>query len=155
MLSFSAQFVAAVLALGTNVARPSAALMSDAAFTNECFLFSPLRASRNLSDAHLLSKCVPKGFSVRSKEQAAASSAKSVSELVLGTGLNYCFDLLVLGGDELWSEAANMATLAQALPATSSCERGCPLSRPLCKNTNGTLGCVKPTCDDCQAAVRQ
>ena len=41
-----------------------------------------------------------------------------------------------------------MVKLAQSLAATGSCAGGCPLSRPLCKNTNGTLGCVRPTCDD-------
>jgi hypothetical protein len=85
MRSFPAQFVAAVLALGTNVASPSAALPSDAAFADECVVLTwSMRKARNLSDAHLLSKCVPRGFSASSKEQAEASSATTVSELVQG-----------------------------------------------------------------------
>jgi hypothetical protein len=145
MRSFPAQFVAAVLALGTNVARPSDALLSDAAFADECaYLIWSSRAVRNLSDAHLLSRCVLKYSSARSKEQAEASSANSVSELVQGAKDEGCKDLL--GQHYLPSfEAVYMATLAQALPATGSCAGGCPFGRPLC---NGTRGCVRPTCAD-------
>ena len=64
MRSFPAQFVAAVLALGTNVARPSAALMSAAAFSDECDLGLSKREARSLSDAHLLSRCVLKYLSL-------------------------------------------------------------------------------------------
>ncbi len=152
MRSFPAQFVAAVLALGTNVARPSDALMSAAAFTDECYLGWYEREAVNLSDAHLLSRCVPYGSSMRSREQAEASSAKSVSDSVRESGVEYCGgDLLGTDAFAPYIEAVFIATLAQALhlPATSSCageERGsCPLSRPLC---NGTLGCVRPTCGD-------
>jgi hypothetical protein len=146
MRSFPAQFVAAVLALGTNVARPSTALMSAAVFADECVLPATwsARAARNLSDAHLLSKCVPRSFSASSKEQAEASSAKSVSELVQGAKDEGCKDLHVQPYIP-YAEAVYMATLAQALPATGSCTGGCPFGRPLC---NGTLGCVRPTCAD-------
>ncbi len=149
MRSFPAQFVAAVLALGTNVARPSAALLSDAAYNDECVLLLTwsARKARNLSDAHLLSKCVPRRFSVRSKEQAEASSARTVSELVQGEK-SECKDLLgryYAPFAALSTLAVYMATLTQALPATGSCAHGCPLSQPLC---NGTLDCVRPTCAD-------
>jgi hypothetical protein len=86
-----------------------------------------------------------------SREQAEASSAKSVSDSVRESGVEYCGDLLGTDAFAPYIEAVFMATLAQVLhlPATSSCageERGsCPLSRPLC---NGTLGCVRPTCGD-------
>jgi hypothetical protein len=82
--SFPAQFVAAVLALGTNVARPSAALMSDAAYNDECApqgcaLVWSEREFLNLSDAHLLSRCVLKFSSASSKERAEAYPAKSTA----------------------------------------------------------------------------
>ncbi len=76
MRSFPAQFVAAVLALGTNVERPSIALMSDAAYNDECIYLTRSDIDEEiLSDAHLLSRCVLYHSSVRSKEQAEASSA--------------------------------------------------------------------------------
>jgi hypothetical protein len=145
MRSFAAQFVSAVLALGTNVARPSTALMPDAAFTGECRLRWSAREDLNLSDAHLLSGCVLKYSAVRSKEQAAAASAKSVSDLVRDWKPWPCVDLLAADYFETDFAAVYMVTLVQALPETGSCAHGCPLSRPLC---NGALGCVQPTCAD-------
>lgn len=148
MGSFPAQFAAAALALGTNVARPSTALMSDADFTDECELGWPERTDLNLSDAHLLSSCLVTDSSVRSQEEAKASSTgKSVSELVRLSNINKCEDLLGSDWDVL-EEVVYIAKLASALPATGSCADGCPVSRPLCKDTNGTMGCARPTCDD-------
>ena len=94
MLSFPAQFVAAVLALGTNVARPSAALMSAAAFNDECLLDWPAREGRNLSDAHLLSRCLPCGSVFETSDRAAALSARTVSELVQESDFAVCGDVL-------------------------------------------------------------
>jgi hypothetical protein len=144
MRSFPAQFVAAVLALGTNVARPSTALMSTTAFNDECLIGWSARAARKLSDARLLSSCVLTSSFRSSKEEASAESAKSVSELVEwdSKDIDRCRDVLGLPYVPFY-EAVAMATLAQALPATGSCAGGCPLSRPLC---NGALGCVRPTC---------
>ncbi len=146
MRSFPAQFVAAVLSLGTNVGRPSAALPTDAATADECYIFWEERAARNLSDAHLLSSCVLKSSFTSSKEQAAVYSARSVSELIQDTGFDdyYCADLLDGEVFYPYDEAVYLASLVQALPATGSCAGGCPLSRPLC---SGTL-CVRPTCAD-------
>jgi hypothetical protein len=148
MDSFAAQFVAAVLALGTNVARPSAALLTDVAFYEElCYLGWPERKGLNLSDALLLSRCVPKVSSRSSKENVEASSAATVSELLQAAKIGgVCRDLLGVGGFFFaLFDATYMATLVQALPATGSCAGGCPFGRPLCK---GMLGCVSPTCDD-------
>ena len=148
MLSFYAQFVAAVLALGTNVARPSAGLMSDTDAI-ACSLSWSKAQDRNVSDALLLSSCLPKDSVVSSKEQAAAHSAFTVSDLVREAEVTYdCRDMLGAGSFTALYETAYLTVLVQALPATSSCAGGCPFGRPLCKDTNGTLGCVRPTCDD-------
>jgi hypothetical protein len=144
--SFPSQFVAAVLALGTNVAHPYDALMSAGTFADECRISWSTRAARNLSDAHLLSSCVLFDSWRSSKEEAEADSAQSVSELVRSLNYeDYCRDLLDIDAFHTFKEAVYMATLVQALPAMGSCAGGCPLSRPLC---NGTLGCVRPTCAD-------
>jgi hypothetical protein len=83
---------------------------------------------------------------VSSKEQAQASSAKSVSDLIERWGITTCGrDQLGSGQFNAFSEATFNAKLVQALPANSSCEGGCPFGQPLCK---GTLGCVRPSCDD-------
>jgi hypothetical protein len=111
--------------------------MTAADFSNQCRLGE--------SDAHLLSTCVLKFSSARSKEQAAASAAKSVSDLVRRYEDRSCGDLLGAYNILAYEEAPYMATLVQALPPTGSCAVSCPLSRPLC---NGTLGCVRPTCAD-------
>jgi hypothetical protein len=158
MGSFPAQFVAAVLALGTNIARPSAALMSAAAFTHECRWDTWFdRKVKNLSDAPVLSRCVLKNSFQRAKDRAEALSARSVSDFYQLSKGNACHDRLGfsggMGGSELGAvgslpafyEAPYMATLVDALPATGSCTVSCPFGRPLC---NGTLGCVRPTCAD-------
>jgi hypothetical protein len=147
MRSFPAQFVAFVLALGTNAARPSSALMSDAAYTDECIYLTWSDIDEEiLSDAHVLSRCVLYRSSVRSEEQAEASSAPR--HWVQGEKELECNDLL--GGSVLSSyfEAGAMATLVQVLPAYGSCAGGCSMPRPLWKETKGTLGCVRPTCAD-------
>ncbi len=93
--SLPAQFVAAVLALGTNVAHPSDTLMSSEAFADECRISWSTRAARNPSDAHLLSSCVLYESWVSSKDQVAAYSAQSVSDLVREShGGDHCVDML-------------------------------------------------------------
>jgi hypothetical protein len=147
LLTIAAQFVDAVLKLGSNADRPSDGLMSMVAYNAECYLSWSEMEDRNLSGALVLSSCVPYEAFGKTKELAQASAAEAVSDLVeyfrLITETDDCADMHSTSFLPR-HEGVMMAKLVEALPQTGSCVGGCPFGRPLC---NGTT-CVRPTCDD-------